>query len=450
LKFSSSGQVSCFVGSPVAWFAAVLVFRAVLDAIFFQWVSVYAWGDGFVFNLNTVRVLESLVALILTAYLTPRRVERLADFFLLSIFILCVVPITSYYSNNQVVADGLFSRIIFWNLIFQYVLLRGTLWLLSNYGPRGFPRPPYSVAVAYVLLGVIVISCMFHLASTQAADRFVLGFENMYTRRAEVTALLDGGIWGYALSWLQKICAIYLLVVGVYRRKIWMSVLALTILLFLFGVLAQKSILFAAVVALGILATWRLVEVGSAIALALIALLLVVLAVGYFAFGTTDLYLSIFTRRLFFVPARLDFVYFHFFADKAPLYFSNGFMRSLLIYPFEKNYTLLIGEFARMGGEGTAANNGFLATGYMQLGWAGTVIYPVIVAVLCWLAEVLSKGNSLKHVAAVCFYPFAALFTSADLPTSILTHGIGLLLCLLWLDTWGLRAHGSSDDLSIE
>lgn len=450
MKFSTSGHVSDFVRSPIAWFAAVLVFRAVLDAIFFYWVSVYAWGDGFVLNLNAVRILESLIALMLTAYLTPRRVKRLGDFFLLSIFVLCVVPITSYYSNNQVVADGLFSRIVFWNLIFQYVLLRGTLRLLSRYGPRGFPRPPYSVAVAYGLLAIIVVSCLFHLALTQAADQFVLGFENMYARRAEVTALVDGGLWGYALSWLQKICAIYLLVVGLHRRKIWLAVLALLILLFLFGILAQKSILFAAMVALAILAAWRIVETGSALALVLIAIFLIALTVGYFAFGTTDLYLSIFTRRLFFVPARLDFVYFHFFSNKAPLYFSNGFMRSLLTYPFEKNYTLLIGEFARIGGEGTAANNGFLATGYMQLGWAGTVIYPVIVAALCWLAEVLSKGGSLKHVAAVCFYPFAALFTSADLPTSILTHGIGLLLCLLWLDSWGLRAHGSSHDLSIE
>ena len=450
MSFPTSDKFSHVMRSSVAWFVAVLFFRVVLDIIFLRWVSHYAWGDGFVYNLNGLRVLESFAALLLVAYLTPRRLERLRDFFLLSLFILCITPITSYYSNNDAVGSELFSRVVFWSLILQYVLLRATLCLLSSYGPLGLPRPRYSVVAAYVLLGIIVVSCMYHLIAMKAADRFVLGFDDMYSRRAEVTDLLDGGAWGYVLSWLEKICAIYLLVVGLYRHKIWLAVLALAILLLLFGILAQKSILFAMVVALALLATWRILEVGSAVAFVLFAAFLVALVFGYFVFGTTDLYLSIFARRLLFVPARLDFLYFQYFSDKAPLYFSNGFMRSLIAYPLEKNYTLLIGEFARIGGEGTAANNGFFATGYMQLGWAGTFIYPIIVAFLCWLAETLSKGASLKHVAAVCFYPFASLFTSADLPTSILTHGIGLLLCLLWLDSWGLRAHGSFLDRTFE
>ena len=170
-----------------------------------------------------------------------------------------------------------------------------------------------------------------------------------------------------------------------------------------------------------------------------------IMLVGFYPLSDllgTTLYQDIFSRRLFFTPARLDFLYYDFFVSREPLLFSNSFMSGFINYPFDKAYPYIIGDFSKMGGPDTAANNGFLATGYMHLGWLGVVLYPTIVAILVVLVDWLAAEKSKAVVAAVCFYPFAALFTSSDLPTAILTHGIGLLLLILWLD--GSRAEVES------
>jgi hypothetical protein len=79
-------------------------------------------------------------------------------------------------------------------------------------------------------------------------------------------------------------------------------------------------------------------------------------------------------------------------------------------------------------------NNTFLSTGYMHAGVWGIILYGVLAGFLFRLIDSLA-GRALPVwlVLAVIIVPSRSLLLSADLPTSILTHGIGVAIIILLL-----------------
>lgn len=416
------------LSSPIAWFLGCIFFRLSLDLSYVCFVSTDLWGDGFPYSMDWIRLAESWVLLGCLIAISPHKFEKASDFLTLLLFVLCIIPITSYYCW----AGG--ARIWFWALGFQFLFFCLTLAMMRSYWHLKIWRPQRGSLYAYLLILVILGLCLFRILQTGVLDQlaFSLQPELIYSRRAFVSSQVEVGVWSYLVSWATKVCVIYLLIDAVVRRKWLRMLLAGAGCLMLFGLFAHKAFLFGAIIAGLLLLSWPIIAKGfSVIPIGLGLLMLAMFA----SVSILDTYLfqSIFTRRLFFVPAHLDFLYYEFFSNHSPLMFSNGFLRHFFEYPFDKPYPNVIGDFTGIGGKDTAANNGFLATGYMQLGWLGVILYPFAAAILVGLVNLFGR-RSPGFVAAVCFYPFAALFTSSDLPTAILTHGIGLLLLLLWLD----------------
>lgn len=409
------------------WICSVIFFRVALDSTYVFWlVGSGVYGDGFDYDLSFVRQLEALVALILASMLMPVRSEHLTDFLSVLLFLLCIVPSASYYSW----AGG--SRVWFWALILQFLIFR-VLTSVPKFTKieRKIPLPAknsYATFVACMLIGVVLCK----LWGSGFFDTFSLSLGDIYQRRQVAYENIDHKIWAYIFSWVTKVCVVYIFVISLVKKNIGLLFFSLSCTFLMFGVFAHKSLLmsfFAAALVFYSFRYWRnrmfIIPLVGGAAIFLIAFLSEA--------SQFYLYQDILVRRLFYTPAKLNFIYYEFFKNLDPLYFSNGFLRSFVDYPFDRQYTFIVGEFSGMGGEGTAANNGFLATGYMQLGWCGVILYPCVAAVLARLLGALGRNSSTKAVAAICFYPFAALFTSSDLPTAILTHGIGFMLLMVWL-----------------
>lgn len=412
-----------------AWLGSATVYRLALDYTYVFWLAGSGvYGDGFDYGFDWLRQFESVAALFLLSALVPKHSKRTSDFLTLILFALCAVPITSYYAW----AGG--ARIWFWALVAQFYIFRGVVLYFSHISfPRGLPHlicSQCSILIASLLLG----SILYKIVETRALDLFSFSLEGIYERRELAAKKLEQGFWAYILSWGNKVCAIYLIIVGLERRNFAFVLFGVACAVLLFGIMAHKAIIGSAIVAVAVYSLFPFAAKRHALVLLGLGVMLALLALvgSYFhAF----LYQDILARRLFFTTAKLDFLYYEFFKDQAPLYFSNSFLKSFIEYPFDSQYTLVMGEFAGMGGEGTAANNGFLATGFMQLGWIGVVLYPAVVGVLAATVDALANRRNPAVVGALCFYPFAALFTSSDLPTAFLTHGLGLLLLLFWLDS---------------
>jgi hypothetical protein len=416
------------------WLFATFVLRISLDVSYYFYVAWDFSGDGFLWNPSPSRYLESIGAILLMTLTVPRQATRITDFLVLMLFVLCVLPITSYYG----LMGG--SRTWFWALMAQFLVYRCSILWLPDVAIEYVRRKPCPISPALITALAITFAVAFHVALNGGNQTLSFSFQNVYQQREISSLALEQGVWGYLVGWASKVCAIYITIDGCRRKKWWLVILGVSVSLALYGVFAHKSTVLAMVAALAIWIAWPVVRLCSAIVVYLLASFLLVLFIVA-PFLEINWPQTILVRRLFYIPARLSFIYFEYFNNFDPLYFSNGFLKSYFQYPFDKPYPMLIGEYSGIGGKGTYANNGFLATGFMQLGWSGIIIYPVVAALISKVVDWFASNEDHRFFVAVCFFPFSILFTSSDLPTSVVTHGIGLALLLLFLD----RLRGPSD-----
>jgi hypothetical protein len=141
---------------------------------------------------------------------------------------------------------------------------------------------------------------------------------------------------------------------------------------------------------------------------------------------------SLLLRRACFVPAHLNFVYYDFFSTHQHTMLAQSKLTfGLVEYPYDLNAPHLIG-YHYYNNELCGANTGWLGSGYMHFGFAGMLIYALIVGLLLGMVDTLAKRRELGISVAILFVPFFALFLSTDLPTAMLTHGLMLALFLTW------------------
>lgn len=412
----------------IIWIVSIVFYRIVLDVSYINFVSLDIWHDGFVFKFDWVRLAESLVACALMCAITSSRYNNKGDYFSLWLLMIVFMPLTSFYAYSKV--DVLW----FWMLIAQYLIFNLSLNTFVKY-PLKFKlcigdASNYKYYITTLLVAMLFV--VYYVEGLTNGMVFSLSPKIVYARRAYVAEHLHMGVLSYVESWVVKVFLIYIMLDGLECKRYWQALCAWAVSILLFAILAHKAYLIVPNAALVLYFCWPKIKENYSIVPQIMGVLALATFVSFAVFNI-HIYESIYIRRLLFIPAKLNFLYYDFFSTKPSLFFSNGFMSSIIDYPLEKAYPYVIGEFYQIGGKDAAANNGFLATGYMQLGWLGVVLYPTIAAGLAAIVVKLSERSS-KFIVSVSFYPFMILFTSSDLPTAILTHGIGVLLLLLWMD----------------
>jgi hypothetical protein len=141
---------------------------------------------------------------------------------------------------------------------------------------------------------------------------------------------------------------------------------------------------------------------------------------------------NLLVRRVFFVPAHLNYLYYDFFSHNDWVLFSNSKLTlGLLTYPYPLDAPYLIGR-VYFHNDRMAANTGWAGSGYMQAGFAGLLLYAAILGIVFKYIDACARrsGEQALTTASVAI-PMYALITSGDLPTSFLTHGLYLNLLLI-------------------
>ncbi|PTB96370.1 hypothetical protein C9994_07730 [Marivirga lumbricoides] len=139
---------------------------------------------------------------------------------------------------------------------------------------------------------------------------------------------------------------------------------------------------------------------------------------------------SLFVRRVLFVPADLTYDYFMFFFENPHVHWSNSVLSGFLPYPYDQGIAKLIGEF---NGSGAAANNGFISSGFAHAGLMGVIFYSFVFAIFVIMLEKYSNGLPLWFSISVTVVPLRSAIVSSDLFTVILTHGLLVTLIIILL-----------------
>lgn len=250
---------------------------------------------------------------------------------------------------------------------------------------------------------------------------FKLG-EIVYQIREE-NDQLSNTFLNYLLSPYVKVLIPLLMTYGVINKRYWLTGFGFLLMVLMFTLTAHKSIFFSAVVVLGFAVlrkiNWQLpLMMGGLIA---------VIIVGIVASWYDDLLInSMVVRRVFFIPAYLNYTYMELFADEH-FYYSYSFMHNLIEYQYDLEPSKLIGE-TYFGSPTVNANNGFISDGLINLGFWGALPTYLFVALLFKLIDALKINEAYFGM----FFLFVFTLLSSGLFTTLLSHG-GFFLILVSL-----------------
>lgn len=412
-------QAIQYAATQGAFVLAILAFRASLDVAYVGFVSQSFTYQGFKLSIDHSKVIESYFLTVLLATLCPAHIRRPSDFLLGLLLTMPIVPSLSYYA----LADG--NRLYAYSIAIAFIVI----WSIKILPTIGVMRIRRGRVIAIILSTVSVVAVLQWNAIHGGSARFNLDLTKVYDFR-EAAADANQGIFAYLTVWVSKVSLPFLIVWTMWRRNYKFLVLLLICNVFLFGFTSQKSVLFYPALILGVFCVIRrwsyMIIMPFGFSIMLLALL-------YTAWNSGNLMLpSLFIRRLFFVPALLNFAYYEVFTAHGFVYLSNSIFSSIIAFPFADPAIDMVASYLNQ--DGGSPNDGFLGTAYMHFGYFGMLLFSLIIGGLFWVTDSLAEGKIPVEVSAgIAAVPFFAVFTSADLLTALATHGLGFCLMLLWL-----------------
>ncbi|MDL1967372.1 MAG: hypothetical protein LWW97_02190 [Deltaproteobacteria bacterium] len=384
-------------------------------------VPIYSYM-GFEWAPNGIKAFEALLAIVFFALSLPVKVKRPSDFFIHVHFLLPVVPMLVLYSAADL------PRAYFYFVLLAFAVVCYV---------RKFKLPKIKgdiIPVPIMMWGLLSIVAIYILSIVLQGglQYFNLNLLKVYEYRSLAAQNLPR-IYGYFSPMVSKVLLPFVLLLAVYRRKWFIAGLAMTGSVMMFALTNHKGPLFYPFLVLGIYfvmsSNRRLIQ---QLLLAGYILVILVSLADFYIGDSNNIVGSLFLRRVYFVPAHLNFVYYDFFSTHQHVILAQSKLTfGLVEYPYELDSSHLIG-YHYYNNELTGANTGWLGTGYMHAGFAGMIFYAFLVGLLLSMVDALAKNRERSISGAILFVPLFVLFQSSDLPTSMLTHGFLLALFLTW------------------
>ena len=276
---------------------------------------------------------------------------------------------------------------------------------------------------------VSVGACLFvmGISGIYTGFRLKLNLSDVYGIRAEAAAYDIPGLFAYVLSWMTVILSVLILYWLQKRRYVAVGVLVV-VYLFYYSISAQKSVFLflflllfcyllyrkwmyhwcAGLLSLGVMGCWVL-EAGA-------------------QFLTP---MSLFVRRLMYVPVQLSEVYAQFFREHPLNLFRDGILGKLSYDPvYSIKIPKVIGEYM---GTGSSANNGLVGDMYANLPVVlGVFLMPLILVILFRLLDAAARDIPQKIYIGLCVF-FAMSFCNGSWSTVLLSGGFLMACIFLYL-----------------
>lgn len=405
---------------PKRWVVIfAILFKILLGYSYVNFVSPVFLYAGMSYEFSLVKYTESWLIFFFFLYFSPALLTKPSDYLITFLNFSYLAPLLVFYSH----ADA--NRVHLY-----YVLLSMTLIHIFKSGRLiKFPFVKQGKLVAYSILvfGISLVSGWMVLSGGLVF--FNLDLTRVYEYRSDVGDVINDGVMGYLNVWATKVFGPVLLAIFLWRKYYILSIMVFLLYVFWFGVSSHKSVLFYPFMVTFIWMWFRHTRALSLIPIGMLVVLLV--SISSFLIFDQIFVSSMLIRRAFFVPAHLTFVYFEFFSQNEFVYWSNSILSGFFEYNYNLSTAHLIGDYL---GTEAAANNSFLATGYMHAGLFGVILYGILGGLIFRTFDSLAQDGVPPWFAVCCLIvPSYSFLISSDLPTALLTHGIGMSIVILFL-----------------
>lgn len=364
--------------------------------------------------------------LVLFALILPQEFKKPSDILLHIQFIFPIVPMLVLYSHFEIDHGYMYF------VILCFLMMIGIVNIKTGNG-KGYTQKlmnisPFVYSIIFTFLGFLTIVLVL---ATGVASYFSLDFDKVYEFREDIADAIPG-IMGYLIAITTKTLLPALAVMGLLLRKYYFTVLAIAAGVILFGLTSHKAIMFYPIVSVLIYVYFSRVSIyyvplvvafGVAIAIILIESME----------GGEWLYI-LFVDRLLMIPAAINISFYDWFSqDGNPYIFwaDSKISMGAVGDPYSIHSTKLIG-LHYFGSEQIIANTGWVGSGIAQAGYAGVLIYAIILGYILRFIDILANWHGAIFVTSIGLSPMLAPMLSSDLPNGLLTHGVLVLLLLLY------------------
>ncbi|NHW03469.1 hypothetical protein [Stutzerimonas degradans] len=402
------------------FYLLMLAFRFFLDASYFLFVNPVFGYSGFSLGFSGVTYGLSWLIYLVSLPVLRARIFVISDYFFITFVLFVIAPITSLYGLTGWSVRPVVVTVFSFFLLFFIVKS-------SRVKVPYFPvvRQGNNLAI-FISSGMMLFLVVWYFISGAS---FNLNFASVYDFRAENAELSSGGILAYTNNWTYKIFSIFFISYFLWKKNWFLVVLGCLAQVVFYGYSAHKSVLFSLLLIFGI---WFWFGRSDKAYVLPLGLIFVFCGGLFFYFALDHLVLgSMLIRRVFYIPAYLTYQYFDFFSSNQFVYWSNSFLSGFVDYPYDLSISMTIGQYEGSGG---GANNGYISSGYAHFGYWGVFIYTVIFALVLRFLDVVTKNSGVLWLGlAISIVPLRDALISSDLLTTLLTHGLIVIIFLVLL-----------------
>ena len=406
--------------STIQAFLSILLYKIVLDLSYYFVIS-RVWSYArFDLNLNVLKLFESWILLFIIFLLMPKFKGKLSNIMVWLLILLSYVPMLTLFAFMNQPRMYMYAVTGFWLLVF--LLLKLPAVSLSPLKKIQSKIIRYSIFIA--LIGIV-----FFLIYKYLGFSFNFDLTKVYDIRAEYVKI-GIPLAGYLFTWVAYVVNPIFFALFLTKKKWISTVLIVALQFFLFSSTGNRAFLFALpfVLVLMWLVSRKNPLIWMAIGLAGIIL------VGMSSYWLIDDIWgsALFTNRTLLIPAQLSFLYYDFFSTHDYTFLSqHRVFRTFLDYPYHLDPPHLIADVYFDKPE-MNANNGIYADAYMNFGHIGFIFWAILLTVILRLIDSFSRNKDLKITVAAIAMP-AIFLTNSPLLTCLLTHGLLLVLLILYL-----------------
>jgi hypothetical protein len=407
--------------SKIIFVLLLFLYRISLDLCYIYIISPNYSYAGLFIDMNYYKIIESFIILFVCGLTIKHKIEKPSDFFILFIFSMLVIPLLSIYSLQDKSREFLYMVIISIYVIKIVSKVPQIKLPLLKHGDK--IALIISIVTGIVLFGWIIVNGGFSYLNFNLA--------NVYDFRGTVSEMIFPGKLSYAKTSFGKILNPVLIAYYLWKRNKKMIITTIAVQVLFFGITAHKAMLFYPLLIVFAFLFGEKKYFGQMIPFGLFGVTF--LSSIYYSITNNIILASLFVRRVLFVTVDNHYRYYDTFKKLGFLYFSNrSWFPKIIEYPLNYPVPQVISKIY-YGHINTWVNTGFLATGYINFGFVGMLVYAIIVGLIFRYIDYLAKNClPLWFCIAIMIVPIFSLL-SADLPTALLTHGILLAMLMLWL-----------------
>lgn len=389
-----------------------VVYLTVLNLSYYFVISRMWDYFGFLLDANYFKLLESYILLFVVIFCMPKSERRLSNMLLWLMILISYVPMLTVYALKDESRTYMYATTVFW--IFTILLLKMVKKIKVN-----FVKDSQARLISYFLFMLLSIAAIV-LIGVYIGFSINMDLNKVYEIRSDFTGA-QIPFSGYLFNWLALIANPLFLSIFLIKKKWLYSALAIIVQLYLFSVTGNKIYLFA--VPFVLLFAYSIKLKRPVVFVVNVFSFLITIGIAtYFLFS--DIWVSgLFANRTFLDQAVVSFYYHDFFSKNESIYLSSTSIFNLFVnYPYELDPPHLIGA-TYYNNPLSNVNSGIISDAFMNFGFAGFIIWPVMLALLLKFTDSFSKGKDLRIcLAAVGTMPI--ILTNIPFFTSFFTNGL--------------------------